>query len=105
MGGGGVWFRLSYDFKLALKFAKQIKDTLKSDALVKDLGGQKHDKFLKSVCKIDQSSQLNATMIDGINSEASIAIYWRNHFHGILNSNVCDQSLKSSILGTLDDMI
>ena len=60
--------------------------------------------FWKSVSKINQSSQLHATTIDGINGEANIANYWRNHFHGILNSNVCDQALKNSILGTLDDI-
>ena len=42
--------------------------------------------------------------IIGINGEANIANYWRNHFHGILNSNVCDQALKNSILYTLDDI-
>ena len=91
-------------FKYALKFAKRIEDTAKADALAKDLGGQKHDDFWKSVSKINQNSQLHATTIDGINGEANIANYWRNHFHGILNSNVCDQALKNSILGTLDDI-
>ena len=53
---------------------------------------------------MNQNSKLHATTIDGINGEANIANYWRNHFHGILNSNVCDQALKNSILGTLDDI-
>ena len=36
----------------------------------------------------------------------TIAEHWRTHFYGILNANilVCDQTLKSSILGTLDDI-
>ena len=75
-----------------------------ADALAKDLGGQKHDDFWKSVSKINQNSQLHANTIDGINGEANIANYWRNHFHGILNFNICDQALKNSILGTLDDI-
>ena len=91
-------------YKYALKFAKRIEDTAKAAALAKDLGGQKQDDFWKSVSKINQNSQLHATTIDGINGEANIANYWRNHFHGILNSNVCDQALKNSILGTLDDI-
>ena len=91
-------------FKYALKFAKRIEDTAKTDALAKDLGGQKHDDFWKSVSKINQNSQLHATTIDGINGEANIANYRRNHFHGILNFNACDQALKNSILGTLDDI-
>ena len=59
---------------------------------------------LTKISKINQNSQLHATTIDAINGEANIANYWRNHFHGILNSNVCDQALKNSILGTLDDI-
>ena len=55
-------------FKYALKFAKRIKDTAKADAVAKDLGGQKHDDFWKSVSKMNQNSQLHATTIDGINS-------------------------------------
>ena len=53
---------------------------------------------------INQSSQLHTTTIDGITGEANIAEHWRTHFHGILNTNICDQTLKSSILGTLDDI-
>ena len=53
---------------------------------------------------INQSSQLHTTTIDGITGEANIAEHWRTHFHGILNTNTCDQTLKSSILGTLDDI-
>ena len=43
-------------FKYALKYAKQIEETAKADALAKDLGGgrQKFDKFWKSVNKINQ---------------------------------------------------
>ena len=68
-------------FKYALKFAKRTEDTAKADAiakadaLAKDLGGQKHDDFWKSVSKIHQNSQLHATTIDGINGEANIANY------------------------------
>ena len=72
----------------------------KADALANDLGGQKFDEFWKSVNKINQSSQLHTTTIDGITGEANIAEHWRTHFHGILNTNICDQTLKSSILGT-----
>ena len=53
---------------------------------------------------INKSSQLHTTTIDGITGEANIAKHWRTHFHGILNTNVCDQTLKSSILGILDDI-
>ena len=91
-------------FKYALKYAKRIEETAKADALAKDLGGQKFDEFWKSVNKINQSSQLHTTTIDGITGEANIAEHWRTHFHGILNTNICDQTLKSSILGTLDDI-
>ena len=31
-------------------------------------------------------------------------MHWRSYFCGILNTNVCDQTLKSSIFGTLDDI-
>ena len=91
-------------FKYALEYAKRIEETAKADALAKDLGGQKFDEFWKSVNKINQSSQLHTTTIDGITGEANIAEHWRTHFHGILNTNICDQTLKSSILGTLDDI-
>ena len=49
-------------FKYALMFAKRIEDTVITDALAKDLGGQKHDDFWKSVSKINQRSQLHATI-------------------------------------------
>ena len=90
-------------FKCVLKFAKRIEDTAIADALAKDLGGQKHEESWKSVSKINQTSKLLDTIctIDGINGEANIANYWRNHVHVILNSNVCDQALKNSIMGTL----
>ena len=91
-------------FKYALKYAKRIEETAKADALAKDLGGHKFDEFWKSVNKINQSSQLYTTTIDGITGEANIAEHWRTHFHGILNTNICDQTLKSSILGALDDI-
>ena len=87
-------------FKYALK---RIEETAKADALAKDLGGQKFDEFWKSVNKVNQSSQLHTTTtIDGITGEANIAEHWRTHLHGILNTNICDQILKSSIYGTLD---
>ena len=60
-------------------------------------------KVLTKLTKIP-GSQLHATTIDGINGEANIANYWRNHLHGVLNSNASDQALKNSILGTLDDI-
>ena len=60
--------------------------------------------YWKSVNKINQSSQLHSTTIDGITGEANIAEHWRTHFHGILNTNICDQTLKSSILVILDDI-
>ena len=53
---------------------------------------------------INQSSQLHTTTIDDITGEANIAKHWRTHLHSILNTNVCDQTLKSSILGTLDEI-
>ena len=67
-------------------------------------GGQKFDEFWKSVSKINQSSQLHTTTIDGVTGEANIAEHWRYHFHGIYNTNVCDQTLKNAIFGTLDDI-
>ena len=63
--------------------------------------GPKTDDFWKRVSKINQTNQLHATTIVGINGEPNIANYWRNNFHGTLISNVCDQALKNFILGTL----
>ena len=37
--------------------------------------------------------------------ETNIVEHWQAHFDGILNTNVCDQPLKNSILGTLDDCL
>ena len=92
-------------FKYALEYAKRIEETTKADALAKDLEGQKFDEFWKGVNKINQSSQLHTTTtIDGITGEANIAEHWRTHFHGILNTNIFNQTLKSSILGTLDNI-
>ena len=50
-------------FKYALKFTIRIEDTAKADALAKDLGGQKHDDFWKSVSKIKQNSQLQLLLL------------------------------------------
>ena len=75
------------------------------ECLTKDLGWQEFDEFWKSVNKNNQSSQLHTTTIDGITGESNIAEHWRTrHFHGILNTNVSDRTLKSSILGTLYDI-
>ena len=30
-------------------------------------------------------------------------MYWKEHFHKILNSNIVDENLKLSIVSTLDD--
>ena len=67
-------------FKYALKYAKRIEETAKADALAKDLGGQKFDEFWKSVNKINQSSQLHTTTIDGITGEANIAEHCEHIF-------------------------
>ena len=31
-------------------------------------------------------------------------MYWKEHFHKILNSNIVDENLKLSIVSTLDDI-
>ena len=92
------------NFNMLLSMLSELNKTANADDLAKDLGGQMFDEFGKSVNKINKSSQLHTTTIDGITGEANIAEHWRTHFHSILNTNICDQTLKSSILGTLDDI-
>ena len=54
--------------------------------------------------KLNKSNSVHTTIIDNITGDDNISKYWKNHFHTILNSNIVDECLRSSIVNTLDDI-
>ena len=91
-------------FKYALRSAKKAEETARADALAEDLCNKKCDEFWRGMKKLNQSNSVHATIIDNITGDDNISKYWKNHFYTILNSNIVDECLKSSIVNTLDDI-
>ena len=57
------------------------------------------------VSKINQTSNVIASSIDGISGECNISVFWRDHFSSILNSSgLSNADLKNSIMSKLDDV-
>ena len=64
-----------------------------------------NDGFWKGVSKINQTSNVIASSIDGISGECNISVFWRDHFSSILNSSgLSNADLKNSIMSKLDDV-
>ena len=53
---------------------------------------------------MNQSNSVHATIIDNTTGDEYISMYWKEHFHKSLNSNIVDENLKLSIVSTLDDI-
>ena len=77
-------------FKYALRFVKKQEETVKADALARDLCDKDVDDFWKVVYKMNFNNTVQANVIDGITGQNNIADYWKQHFEGILNANDCD---------------
>ena len=75
-----------------------------TDALEKDLCNKNCDEFWRGMKKMNQLNSVHATIIDIITGDDNISKYWKKHFHTILNSNIVDESLRSSIVNKLDDI-
>ena len=69
-----------------------------SNALAKDLCDNDYDDFWKGVKKLNQCNNIQANCIEGKSGENEIAIYWKDYFCKLLNTN----ALKSSILDKLE---
>ena len=92
-------------FKYALRAAKRAEETTCADALANDLCENDNDSFWKGVSKINQTSNVIASSIDGISGECNILVFWKDHFSSILNSSgSSNDNLKNSIMRILDDV-
>ena len=79
-------------FKYALRATKRAEETARADADV-------------DVSKINQTSNVIASSIDGISGECKILVFWKDHFSSILNSSgSSNANLKNSIMSKLDDV-
>ena len=77
----------------------------RADALANELCENDNDGFWKGVSKINQTSNVIASSIDGISGECNISVFWRDHFSSILNSSgLSNADLKNSIMSKLDDV-
>ena len=55
--------------------------------------------------KINQTSNIIASSIDGISGECNISVLWKDHFSSILNSSgSSNANLKNSIMSKLDEV-
>ena len=90
-----------HQFKYALRSTKRAEETERDDALAADLSKKNCDEFWRSVNKLIQSNYVHATTIDNTTGDKYISMYWKEHFHKILNSNIVDENLKLSIVSTL----
>ena len=91
-------------FKYALRYTKHIEDTARADALAKDLCDNDHDDFWKGVNKLNQCNNIQVNCIKGKSGENEIAIYWKDYFCKLLNTNTIKEALKSSILDKLESI-
>ena len=60
------------------------------------------DDFWKGVRKLNQCNNIQANCIEDKSSENKIAIYWKDYFCKLLNTNTINEALKSSILDKLE---
>ena len=92
-------------FKYALRATKRAEETARADALANELCENDNDGFWKDVSKINRTSNVIASSIDGISSECNISVFWKDHFSSILNSSGSfNVRLQNSIMSTLDDV-
>ena len=92
-------------FKYTLRATKRAEETARADALANELCENDNDGFWKDVSKINRTSNVIASSIDGISSECNISVFWKDHFSSILNSSGSfNVRLQNSIMSTLDDI-
>ena len=81
------------------------EETARADALANELCENDNDGFWKDVSKINQTSNVIVSSIDGISGECNISVFWRDHFSSMLNSSgLSNADLKNSIMSKLDDV-
>ena len=81
-----------------------IYKTARADALANECKND-NDGVWKDVSKINQTSNVIASSIDGISGECKILVFWKDHFSSILNSSgSSNANLKNSIMSKLDDV-
>ena len=59
---------------------KQAEETARADALANELCENDNDGFWKDVSKINETSNVIASSIDGISDECNISVFWKDHF-------------------------
>ena len=85
-----------------MRYIKHIEDTTRADALAKELCDNDHDDFWKGVKKLNQCKNVQANCIEGKSGENEIAIYGKNYFYKLLNTNTINEALRLSILDKLE---
>ena len=86
------------------QFKYALRSTKRADALAVDLSNKNCDEFWRSVNKLNQSNSVHATIIDNATDDEYISMYWKEHFHKILNLNIVYKNFKLSIVSTLNDI-
>ena len=81
---------------------KHTEDTARADALAKDLCDNDYYYFWKGVKKLNQCNNIQANSIERKAGENEIAIYWKDYFCKLLNTNSINEVLKSSIFDKLE---
>ena len=84
------------NFKLALRYCKQHKETVSADIAAESLASKDYYKFWKTIQKQNNDKATKfAQVVDGCSGEAAIAEWWRQHFNKLYNS-VSDNGSKVS---------
>ena len=73
-------------FKYSLRYTKHIEDTTRAGALAKDFCHNDYDDIWKGEKKLNQYTNIQANCMEGKSGENEIAIYWKNYFCVLLNS-------------------
>ena len=74
-------------FKLALRYCKQQKETVSADIAAESLASKDYNKFWKTIQKQNNDKATKfAQVVDGCSGEAAIADRWRQHFNQLYNS-------------------
>ena len=68
-------------FIYALRFTRNIEDTVRAESLAKDLSDGTINGFWDSVRKLNSGNTFQANTIDGVSGETDISNFWKDHFY------------------------
>ena len=84
-------------FRYALRYAKSIEETARTDSLTNDTFNKNIDDFWSNVWRSTQSSTILSNCIDDISGEVDISNFWKEHFERILNGGICNRQLRPDV--------